>query len=101
MFSKSVKLVAVSALATGAMLMPASAASAAPSSCSSLYKDNAYWFNCTKGTGSFRAIVDCYRIGKSTYTTRYGVWKRVGAGPSIAQCLIDEEPRNGRNAFAS
>ncbi|MEV0593800.1 hypothetical protein [Nonomuraea cavernae] len=98
MFSKSLKFAAAGGLVAGAVLMPASAAHAAdpPHGCSSQYKDNSFWFNCTKGSGSFRAVVDCYRIGKSTYTTRYGTWNRVGYGPSIARCFVDEEPRNGR-----
>ncbi|GAA4196317.1 hypothetical protein GCM10022252_43440 [Streptosporangium oxazolinicum] len=92
---KAFKAIGVSALMAGAILVPTTAAHAYPASCSDLYRDNAYWYNCTKGTGSFQAVVRCYRIGHSTYTIRYGGWKGIGAGPSIAQCLSNEETSSG------
>ncbi|MEU8362592.1 hypothetical protein AB0C27_41900 [Nonomuraea sp. NPDC048882] len=93
---ETLKIAGVGALMAAALIAPASAAHAAPSGCSDLYRDNAYWYNCTKGSGSFRAVVRCYRIGHSTYVTRYGVWERVGEGPSRAQCLSSEETSDGR-----
>jgi hypothetical protein len=93
--SKALRVAGVGALMAGAILLPATAAHAYPAGCSDLYRDNAYWYNCTQGSGSFRAVVRCYRIGHSTYATRYGVWERVGEGPSRAECLSSEETSSG------
>ncbi|GII75857.1 hypothetical protein Sru01_08390 [Sphaerisporangium rufum] len=94
--TKAVKTAVIGGLlAAGAVLVPATAAHATPSNCSGRYEGNSYWANCTSGTGYYRATVRCYRIGSEKYTPRYGLWKKVHQGISVATCLSSEEAASG------
>ena len=89
------RLAAVGGLLAGAVTIPASAAQATPSNCSGRYDLNTYSAFCGKGTGSFRAKARCYKIGGSSYVTRYGAWKKAGSTLSTAVCLNSEEVASG------
>lgn len=93
---KALRMAAVSGvLAAGAVVVSAAAAHASPSNCSGIYSTYTYEVFCGKGTGEFRAVVRCYRIGSSSYTTRYGVWRRPNTVRSVASCTTSEEPASG------
>ncbi|MEV4242067.1 hypothetical protein AB0J63_01525 [Streptosporangium canum] len=92
---KALKAAVIGGLMAGAVIVPATTAHATPSNCSDKYVLHEYWANCTSGTGYYRAKVRCYKIGSSQYTTRYGVWRKVGEGISIASCQSSEEPASG------
>ncbi|GAA3840385.1 hypothetical protein GCM10022226_73560 [Sphaerisporangium flaviroseum] len=94
-FKVALKAAVVGGLMAGGVIVPATTAHALPSNCSDKYTFHEYWVNCTSGTGYYRAKVRCYRIGSSSYTTRYGTWKKVGQGISIASCQSSEEPASG------
>ncbi|WP_371778255.1 hypothetical protein [Streptosporangium subroseum] len=89
------RMVAIGGLMAGAVLLPATAAQAAPSGCTSRYDLNTFSVYCGKGTGDFRAKVRCYRIGSSTYVLRYGPWKVAGSTTSTAYCAANEEAASG------
>lgn len=94
--TKTLQVAAVSALlAAGTVVASASAAQAAPSNCSDTYTTYTYEVFCGKGNGEFQAVVRCYRIGSSNYTTRYGQWRRPNTVRSVAKCTTSEEPASG------
>lgn len=85
-------------LGTVLVLAPAAPAQAAPSNCSGAYNlvyYNTYSVYCGKGDGEYRARARCYRIGRDTYTTRYGNWLRPGGTHSTAYCQSNEEVSHG------
>ncbi|MGW0482645.1 hypothetical protein [Nonomuraea sp. NPDC003214] len=87
-------------LAAGVTVLPATAAHATVN-CSSTYTTFTYEVFCYRADGwsEFRAVVRCYRIGSSYYTTRYGAWTRVNTVRSVAKCLTSEEPASGFRVF--
>ncbi|MEV4554148.1 hypothetical protein ACI2LC_27940 [Nonomuraea wenchangensis] len=87
------------ALAAGVTVLPATAAHAA-NNCDGTYTTYTYEVFCyTSDWDEFRAKVRCYRIGSSSYTTRYGAWTRVGTVRSVAKCTTSEEPASGTWVF--
>ncbi|GAA0824441.1 hypothetical protein GCM10009525_15880 [Streptosporangium amethystogenes subsp. fukuiense] len=93
---KALQMVAVSGvLAAGALTGSATAAHATPSNCQGIYTSHTYEVFCYQGTGEFRAVVRCYKLGTEKYTTRYGEWKRAGTARSVATCTSTEDPASG------
>ncbi|MGP3777161.1 hypothetical protein ACTWJ8_40635 (plasmid) [Streptomyces sp. SDT5-1] len=86
--------VAVSATATGALLLAgAGGAQAYPQGCSTqiyLYGGQAY---CTTGTGAFRVKVTCKPSWGNTYAV-YGRWAAPGLDVSVANCYADDHATN-------
>ncbi|WP_162641614.1 hypothetical protein [Streptosporangium sp. 'caverna'] len=89
------RMVAIGGLLAGAVLLPATAAQAAPSNCTSRYDLNTFSVYCGKGSGDFRAKVRCYRAGSTQYATRYGPWKVAGSTRSVAYCTTSEDAASG------
>ncbi|QYC40948.1 hypothetical protein Nocox_16675 [Nonomuraea coxensis DSM 45129] len=87
------------ALAAGMTVLPATAAHAA-NNCDAIYTTFTYEVFCySSNYDEFRAQVRCYRIGRDSYTTRYGDWTRVGTKRSVAKCTTSEEPASGSYTF--
>ncbi|MDA0637469.1 hypothetical protein OUY22_29030 [Nonomuraea sp. MCN248] len=87
---------AISGIMAGALALPATAAHAGPSNCSSApYGSNGWWAFCGKGDGTYQAWVRCYRIGTSKYTVRWGQWRSPGGSPSTVNCQSTEEVGGG------
>jgi hypothetical protein len=94
------RLVAIAGLASGAVVLPATAAQATPSNCSGRYDLHSYSVYCGRGTGEFQARVRCYRYGSDNYRVAYGPWRRAGRGAlSTASCLASEDPASGNWHF--
>jgi hypothetical protein len=61
-----------------------------------VYELNTWQVYCGQGTGQFRAKARCYKIGSSSYTVRYGVWRYANGGlRSVASCYSSEEVASG------
>ncbi|MEV0597276.1 hypothetical protein [Nonomuraea cavernae] len=93
---RALQLAAIGGIMAGTMVLPTTAAHALPSNCSDIPYGNGWMANCNKGTGTFRAWARCYKIGRDTYTTRYGAWRTpVSDLVSIATCQSSEEVGGG------
>ncbi|MEU7004010.1 hypothetical protein [Nonomuraea sp. NPDC046570] len=86
---------AVGAVMAGAMVLPTTAAHAAPSNCSSAPYGNGWWAFCGKGDGQYQVWARCYKLGTSNYTIRWGPWRSPGGQPSIVACQSTEEVGGG------
>ncbi|MGQ4420871.1 hypothetical protein ACN6LA_001321 [Streptomyces sp. SAS_269] len=81
------------ALVMGAVLV-GTPAYASPYNYSSSYTGNSFNVLCNTGSGSYQAVVRCYKIGSTSYTLRYGAWVKIH-NISTATCLSSEEAASG------
>ncbi|GAA3799838.1 hypothetical protein GCM10022226_19180 [Sphaerisporangium flaviroseum] len=78
------------------VLLPAGPAQATPYSCYDRYTAHSYSVTCVNGTGEYRAKVKCYKIGGTSYVTRYGKWLQTHiVAWSNAVCTSNEDPTSG------
>ncbi|MEU4392792.1 hypothetical protein [Kribbella sp. NPDC023855] len=96
-FGKHVgRAVSIAALLVGGAAVAAPAAQATPYNCSGVYELNTWQVYCGGGSGQFRAKARCYKIGSSSYVTRYGVWRYANGGlRSVVSCYSSEEVASG------
>lgn len=86
-------------LAAAAVVVPVSAAQAAPSNCSPSYSGRYGYGKCTSGSGKYQISVQCDKSWAPDYI-RDGNWVSVGS-TSTATCNSGDNAKNGKFVFAS
>ncbi|MEV0594417.1 hypothetical protein [Nonomuraea cavernae] len=92
---RALQVAAIGGIMAGAMVLPATAAQATPSNCSSVPYGNGWSGWCGKGTGTYQVWARCYKINTLKYTIRHGPWRSPGGDRSNVSCQSTEEVGGG------